>query len=43
VTFVVALVVSLAVPAASYWPLFLLFLTDPVARSIRRLVSGAHS
>jgi uncharacterized membrane protein len=43
VTFVVALVVSLAVPAAGYWPLFLLFLTDPVARSIRRLVSGARS
>jgi uncharacterized membrane protein len=43
VTFVVALVVSLALPAAGYWPLFLLFLTDPVAHSIRRLVSGARS
>jgi uncharacterized membrane protein len=36
VTFVVALAITVAFPATSYWPLLLLVLTDPVVRQIRR-------
>ena len=36
VAFVLALVITLAVPATTYWPLLLLFLADPVARALRR-------
>jgi hypothetical protein len=33
--FVLALAISLAFPASSYWPLLLLVLVDPVARLLR--------
>ena len=36
VAFLVALVITLAVPATSYWPLLLLFLADPLAHAWRR-------
>ena len=36
VGFLLALVISLAVPASGYWPLLLLFLADPVAQRFRR-------
>jgi uncharacterized membrane protein len=39
VTFLLALVMSITIPATSYWPLLLLLLTDPVVRRLRR--SGA--
>jgi uncharacterized membrane protein len=35
-TFVLALAITLIIPAASYWPLFLLLLADPVARRVQR-------
>jgi uncharacterized membrane protein len=41
-TFVLALVVSVAVPGAGYWPLLLLFVTDPVARRLRRILRAGH-
>lgn len=36
VTFLLALVISVVFPATSYWPLFLLMLTDPVVRRLQR-------
>ena len=39
VTFLLALVISITIPATNYWPLLLLLLTDPVVRRLRR--SGA--
>jgi uncharacterized membrane protein len=36
IAFVLALVISVAIPATSYWPLLLLFLVDPVVRLFRR-------
>lgn len=36
VGFLLALVISLAFPAASYWPLLVLLLADPVVDRIRR-------
>jgi uncharacterized membrane protein len=36
VTFLLALVISVAIPAAGYWPLLLLLLTDPVLNRLRR-------
>jgi uncharacterized membrane protein len=36
-TFLIALVISVAVPAVSYWPLLLLLLTDPIVRRLRRI------
>jgi hypothetical protein len=35
VAFLVALTISVAVPATSYWPLLLLVLAEPVARRSR--------
>ena len=35
--FLVALALSLGLPALSYWPLLLLLLTDPVVRWARRI------
>lgn len=41
--FVVALVISLLWPAASYFPLLLLFLGDPIGSALRRLRRGADT
>ena len=40
ITFLVALVVSLSFPAAGYWPLLLLVLTDPIVRRLRTTPVG---
>ena len=42
-TFVLALVISLVFPATSYWPLFLLMLTDPVVRRLQRWARSRSS
>ena len=43
ITFLLALVISLAFPASSYWPLLLLLLTDPIVNRLWRRRSRQHS
>jgi len=42
VTFLLVLVISVAVPATGYWPLLLLLLTEPLVARLRRSRAGTR-